>query len=338
MSTEPLAVVHYGLGPIGLAVAEHVARHPRLRSVSAIDVDPGLLGCPLSPLLPPDAVAPGQEPVTIGAGPGALAEGVARGARVVAHCTGSSLAAVMPQLRECIEAGLSVVSTCEELSFPWTNAPAAAAELDRLARDRGVAVLGTGVNPGFAMDYLPVVLAGVSQRVDHVSVHRVQDAGRRRLPLQRKVGAGLSVEEFVARADRGEVRHVGLPESVQAVAAAFGWNLTELTEQIEPVVAETLTSSGLGDIPAGHATGVRQVCVGSVREREVIRLTLEMAVGLPDPRDEIVLDGVPRTHMVIQGGLPGDGATAAIVTNALERVVLAPPGLRVMADIPPPRP
>lgn len=338
MSTEPLGVVHYGLGPIGLAVAEHVARHPRLRSVAAIDVDPGLLGRPLSGLLPPDAVAPGQQPVTIGAGRGALVEAVARGARVVVHCTGSSLGAVMPQLRECVEAGLSVVSTCEELSYPWTNAPAAAAELDRLARDRGVAVLGTGVNPGFAMDYLPVVLAGVSQRVDHVSVHRVQDAGRRRLPLQRKVGAGLSVEEFAARADRGEVRHVGLSESVQAVAAAFGWNLTELKEQIEPIVAETLTSSGLGDIPAGHVTGVRQGCVGSVREREVIRLTLEMAVGLPDPRDEIVLDGVPRTHMVIVGGLPGDGATAAIVTNALERVVLAPPGLRVMADIAPPRP
>jgi hypothetical protein len=338
VSGQPLPVVHYGLGPIGLSVAEHVSRHPRLRSVSAIDVDPALLGRPLNHLLPPGAVEPGQEQVTITAGRDALSDAVARGARVVAHCTSSSLQAVLPQLRECVEAGLSVVSTCEELSYPWTKAPAAATELDRLAREHGVAVLGTGVNPGFAMDYLPVVLAAVSQRVDSVSVHRVQDAGRRRLPLQRKVGAGLTVAEFTARAERGEVRHVGLQESAEALAAAFGWQLTDLTEHIEPVVAETVTPSGLGDIPAGHATGVRQVCVGSVDGREAVRLTLEMAVGLPDQRDEIVLDGVPRTRMVIPGGLPGDGATAAIVTNALERVAQAPPGLRVMAEMPPPRP
>jgi hypothetical protein len=338
MTVETLAVVHYGLGPIGLSVAENVARHPRLLSVAAVDTNPELQGRHLADLLPEGAAATGHDRVTVAAGPSTLSDAASRGARVVAHCTGSSLKSVMPQLRECVEAGFSVVSTCEELSFPWMNAPELAEELDELARTHGVAVLGTGVNPGFAMDYLPVVLAGVSQRVDHVAVHRVQDAGVRRLPLQRKVGAGLSVEEFTARAERGEVRHVGLPESTQAVASALGWRLTDMDDRIEPVIAQEPTASGLGDIPAGHVTGVRQVCTGYVGEREVVRLTLEMAVGLPDPRDEIVLEGLPRTHLVIPGGLHGDGATAAIVTNALEQITNARPGLRVMADMAPPRP
>jgi 4-hydroxy-tetrahydrodipicolinate reductase len=202
----------------------------------------------------------------------------------------------------------------------------------------GVAVLGTGVNPGFAMDYLPVVLSGASRRVDHVRVHRVQDAGVRRLPLQRKVGAGLSLGEFEGLVQSGSVRHVGLPESVEAVAAAFGWELTELLDEIEPVVAERPTPSGVGEIPAGHAAGVRQRSRGLVDGREVVDLTLEMAVGLPDPRDEVTLSGDPDVTMVIPGGLHGDIATAAVVVNAIPLIARATPGLRVMAELPPPHP
>jgi 4-hydroxy-tetrahydrodipicolinate reductase len=327
---QPVPVVHYGLGPIGIEVARLVAERAALRSVGAIDISPELAGRDLGELLGGEATG-----VAVGDADGVLTQ--ARGA-VVAHCTGSSLERVLPQLLECVEAGASVVSTCEELSYPWAQAPELARRLDEVAAQNGVTVLGTGVNPGFAMDYLPVVLAGASRRVDSVAVHRVQDAGVRRVPLQRKVGAGLAVEDFDEVVRAGTVRHVGLPESAQALAAAFGWKLTELRDEIRPVVAERPTPSALGEIAAGSVAGVWQEATGFVDGREAVRLTLQMSVGAENPRDEVALSGDPDVSLVIPGGLHGDVATAAVVVNAIPLVTAAAPGLRVMAELPPPRP
>ena len=185
------------------------------------------------------------------------------------------------------------------------------------------------------MDYLPIALSGACRRVDHVSVHRVQDAGTRRLPLQQKVGAGLDKATFNERVHAGSVRHVGLPESAQALAAAFGWQAVELKETLEPIIAEKAVASGLGEIAPGFVAGIRQTLTATVGGREVISFTLEMAVGLPDPRDEIQLSGQPDVRMVIPGGLHGDVATAAIVCNAMKHIGEAKAGLRVMAEMPP---
>ncbi len=331
--TARLGVVHFGLGPIGLAIARLVAERSGLRSIGAIDMNPELVGRSLS------AVAGQSKPgddVTISADMAATL-GAARGG-VVVQCTGSSLERVAPQILAAIEAGCSVVSTCEELSFPWTSHADLARLLDEAARAAGVAVLGTGVNPGFAMDYLPLVLSGTARRVDAVVVHRVQDAGVRRLPLQRKVGAGMSVAEFRQHAATHELGHVGLRESAEALAAAFGWELTRLDEAIEPLVADRPTPSGLGEIPSGAVTGLHQTAIGQVDGRVVISLTLDMAVGLPDPRDDVRLAGDPDLQLIVPGGLHGDVATAAIVVNMVGRVVHAAPGLRVMADLAPAHP
>lgn len=328
----PLGVVHYGLGPIGLEIARLVGQRSGLRSVAAVDIRPEMLGRDLAQLLtardPPSGVV-----VT----PASSALQTPD-AHVVAHCTSSSLEQVLPQLSECIQAGLAVVSTCEELSYPWDRAPDLARRLDAHARANEVAVLGTGINPGFAMDYLPVVLSGASRRVDHVRIHRVQDASTRRLPLQRKVGAGLDRSTFDEQVRAGTVRHVGLSESAQALADTFGWTLTELREEIQPILAERSTPSGLGDIAPGRVTGVRQVATGFTHDREVLTLILEMAVGLRDPQDEITLTGDPDLRMVIPGGLHGDVATAAIVVNAMARILRTAPGLATMANLPPPHP
>jgi len=324
--------VHYGLGSIGLEVARLVAERSELRSVGAVDVRPELIGKHLGELI---AARGGRPNVVVSEARAALA---APGADVVAHCTGSSLERVVPQLVECVEAGLSVVSTCEELSYPRDRAPEVTARLDGAARAAGVAVLGTGVNPGFAMDYLPVVLSAAMRRVDRVDIHRVQDAGLRRIPLQQKVGAGITVEEFAERVRAGTIGHVGLPESARMIAAAFGWNLTDVRETLEPHVADRPTPSGLGEIAPGRVTGIHQIVSAVAGDREVVALTLDMAVGLDAPRDEIRLFGDPDLSTVIPGGLHGDVATAAVVVNALAITAGAPPGLRVMTELPPPRP
>ena len=325
-SNGTIDVLHFGLGPIGLEVARLAQERDDIRSVAAVDNNESFVGRDLGDLLGSSALGikvADSVPVALGAA----------APQVVLHATGSSLNGILPQLLACIEAGLSVVSTCEELSYPWQTAPAAAWELDTAARDAGVTILGTGVNPGFAMDYLPIVLSGASRSVSHVKVHRVQDAGQRREALQNKVGAGLDVATFQDRVRAGGVRHVGLPESAYGIAQAFGWRLTQVDDTIDPILSSDGQRNAGSDAPVA---GVRQRVTGFVGEREVVSLTLEMAVGLPDPRDEVALSGNPDVRLTIPGGLHGDIATAAVVVNAIRRVSQASPGLATMADLPPP--
>src|SRR3979490_2337260 len=122
---------------------------------------------------------------------------------VVIHSTSSSLPKVMDHLLASVKAESCVVSTCEELSYPYRTHPDLAAKLDAESKDWGVALVGTGVNPGFVMDKLVVTLAAVSQRIEHVRALRIVDASKRRLPLQKKIGAGMSIEEFCAPGKAG---------------------------------------------------------------------------------------------------------------------------------------
>jgi hypothetical protein len=324
-------VVHYGLGPIGRAVAELVAVRPWLRSVAAVDVDPLLQGRRLATVTGVDAP---DSPVV----EDSLDEAHLAGGGVALHCTGSSLARVSPQILELVNSGLNVISTTEELSFPWQANRELAETIDAAAREAGVTVLGTGINPGFAMDYLPMTLSAVSQRVTAVEVHRVQDAGTRRVPLQRKVGAGMEPDEFRREVEAGRLGHVGLRESVHALADTFGWTLTDVKESIEPLRADVDTPMAEGTIEPGQVTGIHQRAEAWAGDTRVVSLTLDMAVGIGPTRDHVHLFGSPDLKLEIPGGLPGDTATVAIVVNAIPRVVAAPPGLLVMSQMPPPVP
>jgi hypothetical protein len=321
-------VVHYGLGPIGLAVAALVSERPWLRSVAAMDLSPALAGRMLGEVTGSAAAGPVIGPKYL----------TAAEAAVAVHCTGSSLELVAPQIVELASAGLNVISTTEELAFPWQAHPGVAAEIDVAARAAGVTVLGTGINPGYAMDYLPMTLSAVARRVDKVVVHRVQDAATRRLPLQRKVGAGLSPDAFRAAAATGRLGHVGLTESAHALARAFGWQLSDLHQTIEPITAEEATPAGDGVIQPGQVLGLHQTAEGRVDSQTVISLTLDIAIGVGPSRDRVCLAGEPDLELEIPGGLHGDTATAAIVVNAIPRVLAAPPGLAVMAELSPPTP
>src|SRR5499433_3849948 len=325
----PIGVVHYGLGPIGLAVASLVSGRPWLRSVGAVDISPDLDGRRLGEVTGHEADGPVIGPRFMRP---------AEPAAVAVHCTGSSLLQVAPQILELASAGLNVISTAEELAFRWQAHPAAAAEIDAGARGAGVTVLGTGINPGYAMDYLPIALSAVAQRVDKVVVHRVQDAATRRLPLQRKIGAGLSPDSFRAAVASGRLGHVGLTESAHALARAFGWRLTDLQEVIEPIAAQEPTPMAESVIQPGQVLGLHQTAEGRVDSRTVISLTLDMAIGAGPPRDSVRLVGVPDLELEVPGGLHGDLATAAIAVNSIPRVVAAAPGLIVMADLAPPTP
>ena len=232
-----IKVMHFGLGPIGAAIVKQVATRPGFKIVGAIDIDPAKVGRDLG-----DVVG---LPKRLGAKVSGDAAKALKAAKpdVVILCTSSSIKKVMPQIEVILKSKTAIVSTTEELSYPGYTHIRQARQIHALAKKAKVAVLGTGVNPGFAMDALPIALTAVCERVDRIIVNRVQDARVRRLPFQQKIGAGLTTEQFQKKVDDGSVRHVGLTESIAMIADAMGWTLDRITDDIQPKLAAVTISS-----------------------------------------------------------------------------------------------
>ena len=325
---KKIRAIQYGIGPIGASIVKLMREKESIEIVGAIDSDPAKVGKDLG-----EVVGAGDAPW------GVKISGDARGvleqsADIVMHTTSSSLPKVVEQLLACLDVGSCVVSTCEELSYPYRTYPELAVKLDKAAKENGVALVGTGVNPGFVMDKLAITLAAVSQKIDHVKALRIVDASKRRLPLQKKIGAGLSVEEFKEKVKDGVIKHVGLPESVAMVADSLGFKVDEIMETIEPKVAIARVQTEFLTVEAGQAAGVHQIARGMSDGKEVIYMELQMYVGAKDPADTIELEGYPNISLVIPGGSHGDIATASVAVNSIPAILEAASGLRTSRDLP----
>ena len=323
-----IRVLHFGLGPIGVAIVKQVAERAGLKIVGAVDIDAAKAGRDLGEV----AGLPRKTGVKVQADAAKALK--ASKPDVVVHCTSSSLARVMPQLEDILASGTSVVSTTEELAYPMRTHARQARRLDGLAKKRKAALLATGVNPGFAMDALPIAITAVCERVDRIVVNRVQDARIRRLPFQQKIGAGLTLAQFQKQVGRGSVRHVGFTQSIAMMGDALGWKLDRITDEVKPRVADTPVASDLLAVEAGHVCGIIQDGVGYRKGVAVIRLHLEAYLGAPETYDAVEVEGSPHLSMKFAGGIHGDIATASIVVNSIPRVFDAAPGLHTMRDLP----
>jgi 4-hydroxy-tetrahydrodipicolinate reductase len=322
-----IRVVHFGLGPIGAAIAQEIAQRPGLKIVGGIDSDPAKAGRDLGDV----AGLRGRIGVRVEPDAARLKK---MKADVVVLCTNSSMKAVMPQLEAILKLRVPIVSTTEELAYPVYTNVRQAAKVHKWAKKAKVAVLGTGVNPGFVMDSLPIALTAACQRVDRVSVTRVQDARNRRLPFQQKIGAGLTTEQFQKRVEDGSIKHVGFTESIAMIADSLGWTLDRISDRVEPKLAHVTISSEYLAVDPGYVCGIVQEGVGYRKKEPVIRLYMEAYLGAPDPLDAIEIDGSPRLSVRIPGGIHGDTATAALVINSIPKVLEASPGLHTMLDMP----
>jgi len=320
--------VQFGCGPIGCSVARFAAQRSDIEIVGAVDIDPSIAGRDLA-----EVVGLGKK---LGVSISDNADAVLSQTKpdVVFLTTVSSLKVAYSQLEKCIKAGVNVVSSCEELSYPYREEPQLSAELDKLAKANNVTALGTGVNPGFLMDVWPLFMTGVCQQVKQVRAVRIQDASTRRGPFQKKIGAGCTDEQFKERVDAGTLRHVGLAESVAMIASGLGWELDEITTSIEPVVAKVRVKTNFVTVGPGQIAGVRQVGRGIRAEKELITVEFEASVGAPQSYDTVDITGVPNMEVTIKGGTHGDISTAAMIVNSVRRVVQAPPGLVTMKDLP----
>ena len=327
---KEINVLLYGFGEIGRMTLRLLARRPGLVPVAVVDSDPALAGHDAAALCGiPDLSLPIRPSV----------KGLGEIAEVAIVATVSDGAVVLEQLREILREGISAVTACEELFFPAPELADQLREVAQEAENRDLAILATGVNPGFLMDHLPATLSGASALIESILVERVQDAAPRRLKFQRKIGAGLDPGEFSRRAEAGELRHVGLCDSVRYLAAALGWELARLTEDLSPVLAENdLALPGAIPVKQGQVRGLRQTARGFLADgRCVITLDFLAALGEPEPRERIVIDGTPRIESVIPGGLNGDRAACAMLCAAARRLAASrATGFLTMRDLPAP--
>jgi len=322
-----IPVVVMGLGFIGREIAKAAQASSELKLVGAVDANPALIGHHLGELLGDPTL---QLEVSRDLA-GAL--GRTRGG-VVLHATGSRFPDVLEQLLVVVRAGASVVSTCEELAFPYLKYPKLAAQLDQAAEKAGVSVLGTGVNPGFVLDRLAVTAGQACGPVRRITATRVVDARSRREALQRKVGAGLTEKEFNELVERDQIGHVGLAESAALCALGLGIDCDQYDEEIDAVFAEEDIPGAAFPVPKGRVAGISQTAVGLNEGQERVRLELTIAVGAEDPGDRILIDSDPRIELEIRGGVAGDRATANLVVNAAPRVAAAEPGLLTVLELP----
>ena len=317
-----------GLGPIGIEVGKALSGREGIELAGAADPAPDKAGRPLASML--DGAFPGVMVTPSAAALYGATSGSRSRSDVAVLCTGSRLHSMLPQIEEAIAAGLHIVSTCEELAYPELRHAPMARQIDRMAKEKGVAVLGTGVNPGLVMDRLVLAIAAACVRVDSVRVMRVVDAAKRRGPLRAKVGAGLTREEFAAGVSAKKLGHVGLSESAAIIALGLGLPIDEITETIKPVIAQT----DLDGIPAGGVLGLHQVALVQAGDEAKVVLDLKMAVGAPDPADRIDIEGDPPLHIVAAGGFHGDRSTIGTVVNAIPFIVSAAPGLHNVVTLP----
>jgi hypothetical protein len=322
VTTAATRVAVVGLGAIGREVLKALLTKASLRVVAV--VDPALVG--------QDAgVVSGVAPMAVAIVPD-LAAAAAGGCDVAVVLTTSGTAEMVPIVEVAAKHGIHIVSSCEDLAYATLSTPELAARIDEIARRGGITILGTGVNPGFVMDRLPLALAGACVSVRRIAVERVVDAAKRRGPLRAKVGAGLSVAEFQAGVADRRFGHRGLPESCALIGVGLGIRFDEMRSTIDPVVS-TADAPRAG-IPQGRVAGLRQTALGVVTGDVVVRLDLEMSVDAPDPHDRIRIEGDPPLDMLLVGGTHGDRGTVGTIINAIPTVMTAPRGLRHVTDLP----
>jgi 4-hydroxy-tetrahydrodipicolinate reductase len=242
-------------------------------------------------------------------------------ADAVVFATKSRIRDTVDDILHAVTSGVDVVTTSEEMAYPQYADPPGAQRIDDLAKEKGVTVVGVGVNPGFVMDLVPSVVASAAKNPLSIHVVRSVDVSRRRRQLQAKVGVGLTKAKFEKELESGILGHVGLVESAHLIALSLGKELESLRHGVFPVLGSE-----------GYVMGVRQFAEGMAGTCQ-IRLDLEMTITSAD-FDVVEVRGDPSLKVRIEKGVFGDSATVALVVHAVERVGKARPGLITVLDLP----
>jgi 4-hydroxy-tetrahydrodipicolinate reductase len=332
MEIGEVKVVLYGVGAVGSLIAKYLLQKEGIKIVGAIDIAEDKVGKDLGEILGLNR----KLGVKVSSDANTVLSKVK--ADIAVHTTSSFFKNTYPQIASIVKHGVNVVSTCEELSYPYLTEPKLAVKLDSLAKKHNVTVLGTGINPGFLMDTLIITLTAVCQKIEKINAVRVMNAATRRLPFQKKIGAGLTVKEFKRRIESRKITgHVGLKQSIAMIADALKWKLDKImVESVESVIAKKPVESANIKVRVGEVAGLRQRAKGIMKNKEVIVLDFQAYIGAEEEYDTVTIEGVPNVKQRIQPCVHGDKSTVAMIVNSIPKVINAPAGLLTMKDLPVP--
>ena len=325
-------VIQVGLGAMGRQISKLLIERENIDLIGVVDINPNLVDKELVEVLD----LPTGPKIKIQSDLKRLLN--RKQADVVIILTSSSLKKVSSIIIEAVNAGSNVISICEELSYPFEYFPKLSNEIDERAKANNVAVVGTGINPGFLMDLLPIVLTAPCQTVQKILITRMMNSANRRLPFQEKIGTGLSFEEFRQKIDNKEITgHVGLTQSIQMIMSALGMTSDEIIEfPPEAVIAEKDITTSYCTIPKGFVCGLQSKAAAKKGEADLIILDFIAYAGDHEEFDSIIIEGTPYISQRIESGVHGDLSTVAMVVNLIPRIFLANPGLLTMKDLPVP--
>jgi 4-hydroxy-tetrahydrodipicolinate reductase len=326
-------IIQVGFGPMGRIITSLILKRKNIRLRGLFDINPKLIGKKLSEFLKvkkdKDLIIRDDLDAFL------LKEEI----DVAIIATSSSLLEVFPSIASVVKSGSNVISICEELSFPFHYQPKLSEKIDILAKSNNVTVVGTGINPGYLMDLLPIILTAPCQEVKSIKVTRMMNSAKRRVPFQKKIGTGLSKDEFNEKIMNKEITgHVGLTQSIQMILTALGKEYDDIIElPPQPIELEHDLTTSYGEIiPKGYICGLQSKAYAKKEGKEFITLDFMAYAGDHEEFDSIIIEGLPRIEQKIIGGVHGDLGTSAMVVNLIPKVIKAKIGLLTMKDLPVP--
>ncbi len=332
---KPIRVLQWGLGAMGSGMARLMLEKAGLKIVAAVDGRPDFVGKDLGDVL------------NVGKKLGVLVTNnpddvlIQDDVDIVILATTSWTKEQLPDLRKIIRAGINCISIAEEMSDPDAQNPDVGKEIDVLAKEHGISVLGTGVNPGYVLDLLVVTLTGGNHYVERIEASRVNDLSPYGPTVMKTQGVGTTPEEFRSGvADGSIVGHVGFPESIHMISEALGLGVDRIEESREPIISKVQRETPHVRVAPGMVAGCAHIGIGYRGDTEVIKLIHPQQIHPhledQDTGDYINIYGKPEIHMAIKPEIAGGVATMGIAVNMIPHVVAATPGLKRMIDLPVP--
>lgn len=257
------------------------------------------------------------------------------------QATCSRLTEAWEEIVTLVRHGVHVISIAEEMAYPEVSAPTVATELRRLAIKHEVAILGTGINPGFVLDLLVITLTGVCADIQSIIAKRVNDLSPYGPSVLHYQGVGLTPEAFdKGLADGSVVGHFGFAQSIHMVTAALGWKIDGIQETRTPIVSQVRRETPFVIVEPGQVAGCLHTAVAYRQNTPVITLLHPQQIhpnleGV-ETGDSIEIVGTPHVRLFGRPEIPGGQGTTALAVNMIPRVLMASPGLHTMADLPVP--
>ena len=247
---------------------------------------------------------------------------------IVIHATTSDINQAYYQFCLIAKKRTPIISTCEELVYPISKNKGIAKKIDSLAKRYNFPILGVGINPGFLMDSLVIVLSSLCTKINKIKVKRMVNVAKRRKSLQKKMGVGLTKTEFYKI--KNKIGHVGLTESASMICDTLNAKVSYQTK-ITPIIAKKGINSNGIYISKGHVCGIKHILIAKKNNFKFLEMDLTMSVG-QDEYDLVNIDGKPPVCLKTNGVM-GDKSTVALLLNYISVLLKAKPGLHTVNDL-----